>query len=46
MLALAICISLLIYKPDYTLSGLAIVLAGIPVYFLATIKRGAQSPFA
>jgi APA family basic amino acid/polyamine antiporter len=32
--AAAICVSLLIWKPNYSYPGLAIVLAGIPVYFL------------
>lgn len=32
--ATAICIDLLIFKPDYTWPGLIIVLLGIPVYFL------------
>jgi len=34
LMATFICISLLIYKPDYTYPGLAIVFCGIPVYFL------------
>lgn len=34
ILALAISIDLLIYKPQYTWPGLIIVLLGIPVYFL------------
>ncbi len=33
IMASVICISLLIYKPNYTYPGFAIVLAGIPVYF-------------
>jgi APA family basic amino acid/polyamine antiporter len=33
IMASVICVSLLIYKPNYTYPGLAIVLAGIPVYF-------------
>lgn len=33
-LALFICISLLIHKPDYTYPGLLIVLCGIPVYYI------------
>jgi len=32
--ATAICIDLLIFKPDYTWPGLVIVLLGIPVYFI------------
>lgn len=34
LLALAICIDLLIFKPNYTWPGLLIVLAGVPVYFV------------
>lgn len=33
LLATAICISLLIYKPNYTYPGLGIVLLGVPVYY-------------
>ena len=33
IMASVICVSLLIYKPNSTSPGLAIVLAGIPVYF-------------
>ncbi|MDZ4668790.1 MAG: amino acid permease [bacterium] len=38
ILALTICISLLIYKPDYSLSGLGIVLLGVPVYYAMRAK--------
>jgi basic amino acid/polyamine antiporter, APA family len=38
LIALFICISLLIQKPEYTYPGLAIVLAGIPVYYLLSKK--------
>jgi len=34
VLALALCIDLLIYKPNYTWPGMIIVLLGIPVYFM------------
>lgn len=34
VLAAAICIDLLIFKPKYSYPGLAIVLLGVPVYFL------------
>jgi APA family basic amino acid/polyamine antiporter len=34
VLATAICIDLLIFKPNYTYPGLLIVLLGVPVYFL------------
>lgn len=33
LMALFICISLLIHKPDYTYPGLGIVLLGIPLYY-------------
>jgi basic amino acid/polyamine antiporter, APA family len=32
--AMAICVSLLVYKPKYTWPGLVIVLFGIPVYYI------------
>jgi APA family basic amino acid/polyamine antiporter len=38
IIASVVCVSLLIYKPNYTYPGLAIVLAGIPVYFLMKRK--------
>ncbi|TAE27914.1 MAG: amino acid permease [Candidatus Kapaibacterium sp.] len=34
LMALAMCIDLLIFKPRFTYPGLALVLSGIPVYFL------------
>lgn len=34
IMASIICVSLLIYKPNYSYPGLAIVLAGVPVYWL------------
>jgi len=34
ILALALCIDLLIYKPNYTWPGIIIVLIGIPAYFI------------
>ncbi|MCF8253043.1 MAG: amino acid permease [Bacteroidia bacterium] len=33
IMASVICVSLLIYKPDYSYPGLAIVLLGVPVYY-------------
>ena len=39
IMATVISVSLLIYKPNYTYPGLAIVLAGIPVYFLLNRKN-------
>jgi APA family basic amino acid/polyamine antiporter len=35
ILGLAFCILLLIYKPEYSRGGLYIVLAGIPIYYIA-----------
>ena len=40
---LVIEVLLLIYKPNYTFPGLAIVLLGVPVYFLWRKKEGAIS---
>jgi APA family basic amino acid/polyamine antiporter len=34
LLATALCVDLLIYKPNYTWPGMIIVLLGIPVYFV------------
>lgn len=39
LMATFICINLLIYKPEYTLPGIGIVLLGIPVYFLINKKE-------
>ncbi|MBC7384168.1 MAG: amino acid permease [Bacteroidia bacterium] len=39
LLAGIICVSLLIYKPNYSYPGLAIVLAGVPVYWLIQSAR-------
>jgi basic amino acid/polyamine antiporter, APA family len=33
VIAVAICLDLLVYKPEYTWPGLIIVLVGVPVYF-------------
>ncbi|MBE7176700.1 MAG: amino acid permease [Mucilaginibacter polytrichastri] len=38
-MGLAFCLSLIIYKPNYTWPGLLITLAGIPVYYLIKKKR-------
>jgi APA family basic amino acid/polyamine antiporter len=45
LLAVWVCISLLIYKPDYTYPGLIIVLIGVPVYFVVkkTIRKDSQN---
>ena len=39
ILATYFCITLLIYKPQYSYPGLGIVLLGIPLYFVAMRKR-------
>lgn len=39
LLAGAICLDLLVFKTTYTLRGLMIVLAGVPVYWMITRKR-------
>lgn len=38
ILAFTICVSLLIYKPEYSLSGLGIVLLGVPVFYVMQSK--------
>ncbi|MEI6594277.1 MAG: amino acid permease [Bacteroidota bacterium] len=38
LMATFICISLLIYKPNFTYPGLAIVLSGIPVFYFVNKK--------
>lgn len=45
LLAAGICISLLVYKPQYSFSGLGIVLLGIPVYYVlkGTLAKGVDS---
>jgi APA family basic amino acid/polyamine antiporter len=39
IMALTMCVCLLLYNPAYTLTGLLIVLSGIPVYFLIKSKN-------
>jgi APA family basic amino acid/polyamine antiporter len=39
ILGLTFCVFLIIFKPAYTLWGLGIVLAGIPVYYIAISQR-------
>ena len=39
LMGLAFCILLIIYKPEYTWSGLLITLAGIPIYYLIVKGR-------
>ncbi|HLX12749.1 MAG TPA: amino acid permease, partial [Bacteroidota bacterium] len=48
VLAIAICVDLLIFKPNYTWPGLVIVLLGVPVYFVwkAKTKLIPPAPFS
>jgi len=39
LMAIAFCILLIIYKPAFTWPGLIIVLAGIPIYFIAVANK-------
>lgn len=39
LIGTAFCILLLIYKPDYTLPGLGLILLGLPVYFFINKKK-------
>lgn len=39
---MSIMVTLLIYKPDYALPGMAIVLIGIPVYYIWRRRKGEQ----
>ncbi|MGG9972508.1 APC family permease [Ferruginibacter sp. SUN002] len=39
LLAIAFCLLLLIYKPDYAVWGLIITLAGIPLYYIAISNK-------
>lgn len=39
LMGLLFCVLLIIYKPQFTWPGLLIVLAGIPVYFIAVARR-------
>jgi APA family basic amino acid/polyamine antiporter len=42
IMGMAFCILLIIFKPDYTWPGLIIVLAGIPIYYIAVSRRKAE----
>ncbi|MBV9962169.1 MAG: amino acid permease [Parafilimonas sp.] len=44
ILASVFCISLIIYRPDFTIRGLIIVLAGIPVYYFAIAGKKNKMP--
>jgi basic amino acid/polyamine antiporter, APA family len=39
VLALAFCLALLVYKPQFTWPGLIIVLIGIPIYYIALASK-------
>jgi len=39
VMAIAFCILLIIYKPQFTWPGLIIVLAGIPIYYIAVATK-------
>jgi basic amino acid/polyamine antiporter, APA family len=39
LMAIAFCVLLIIYKPAFTWPGLIIVLAGIPIYYIAVANR-------
>ncbi|KFC20410.1 APC family permease [Chryseobacterium sp. FH1] len=39
LIGTAFCILLLIYKPDYTLPGLGLILLGLPVYFFINKRK-------
>lgn len=39
LMAIAFCILLIIYKPQFTWPGLIIVLAGIPIYYIAVATK-------
>jgi APA family basic amino acid/polyamine antiporter len=43
LLALVFCVALIIQKPGYVGWGLAIVLAGIPLYYALMGKKGGVS---
>jgi basic amino acid/polyamine antiporter, APA family len=43
LMGAAFCILLIIYKPQYTWPGLYIVLAGVPLYYLAISQQKKQS---
>jgi APA family basic amino acid/polyamine antiporter len=39
VMATFICINLIVYKPEYTLPGIGIVVLGIPVYYLINWRK-------
>jgi APA family basic amino acid/polyamine antiporter len=42
LMGLTFCILLIIYKPEFTWPGLIIVLAGIPIYFVALARKKSE----
>ncbi|MFZ4784864.1 MAG: APC family permease [Flavobacteriales bacterium] len=42
LLAMAFCVALLVYKPNYTWPGLIIVLMGLPIYALTLREKGSR----
>jgi APA family basic amino acid/polyamine antiporter len=40
LMGIAFCILLIIYKPQFTWPGLIITLVGIPIYYVAMMRRG------
>ncbi len=43
-LATGFCISVLVYKYEYTIRGLGIVLLGIPIYYLVKVSTNRKQP--
>ena len=43
LMAIAFCVLLIIYKPAFTWPGLIIVLAGIPIYYIAVANKNKAS---
>jgi APA family basic amino acid/polyamine antiporter len=39
LMAISFCVLLIIYKPAFTWPGLIIVLAGIPIYYIAVANK-------
>jgi APA family basic amino acid/polyamine antiporter len=44
LLAITFCVFLILMKPKFAVTGLIIVLAGIPIYFLAASRRKVALP--
>ena len=43
IMAIVFCVMLIIYKPAFTWPGLIIVLAGIPIYYIAVANKNKAS---